>query len=316
MKVVRYYPPGGPSGLKHQEEPIPGPLKQDQILIKVSAVGVIWPELHWPIYNGSDGQYINHIPGHDFSGTVAAIGPDVAEKSEIRPGSEVVAFTSKREYEGGMAEYALSDLSQTVLKPKGLNFVEAASVPLSALTAWQAFFDHADDPKPGQKLLVTGAAGATGLWGVQVGKLLGLHVTGTASSERSFKLLRDLGVDEIIDYKKTDLEDAIRDVDLVFDTVGGKVLHQCFKVIKKEGKVISIVDYDAQEQGKKLGLNAEFFIVGMNVDQLEKINGHLESGKFRAVIDSVFLLEEAEKAFEHGMKGHCQGKVVLEVGRQ
>src|SRR5699024_3108176 len=106
----------------------------------------------------------------DFSGTVTEIGPGVAAKSTIRPGSEVIAFTSKREVEGAMAEYAISDLSQTVLKPREINFVDAASVPLSALTAWQAFSDHAE-VKPGQKLLVTGAAGATGLWGVQVGKL-------------------------------------------------------------------------------------------------------------------------------------------------
>lgn len=312
MKVIRYYPPGGPSKLKYQDEPLPRPLKEDEILIKVAAVGVIWPELHWPIYKGPDGQDLNHIPGHDFSGIVAEIGPSVAEKSEIRPGSEVIAFTSKREVEGAMAEYALSDLTQTVLKPKNINFVEAASVPLTALTAWQALFGHSEI-KPGQKLLVTGAAGATGLWGVQIGKLLGAHVTGTASSERNFKLLKELGVDEIIDYKKTNLEDVVRDIDVVFDTVGGRVFQQCFKVVKKEGTTISIVDYDAEEQGKALGLKAKFFIVSMNVEQMKKINEHLESGRFRTVVDSVFPFKDAAKAFEHGAKGHCQGKVVLKV---
>lgn len=312
MKVIRYYPPGGPSKLSYQDEPLPRALKDDELLIRVAAVGVIWPELHWPIYQGPDGQYKNHIPGHDFSGTVTEIGPGVAAKSTIRPGSEVIAFTSKREAEGAMAEYAISNLSQTVLKPQEINFVEAASVPLTALTAWQAFFDHAE-VKPGQKLLVTGAAGATGLWGVQVGKLLGAHVIGTASSERSFEVLKDLGIDEIIDYKKTNLEDAVWDIDLVFDTIGGKVLHQCFKVIKREGTIVNIVDYDAEEQGKALGLNSKFFIVSMNVEQMEKINEHLASKKFRPVIDSVFPLEDAAKAFEHGMKGHCQGKVVLKV---
>ncbi|KAK2765089.1 Reticulon-4-interacting protein 1, mitochondrial [Arachnomyces sp. PD_36] len=313
MKVVRYYPPGGPPNLKYQDEPIPSPTKQGQLLIKVAAVGVIWPELHWPvIYDGPDGQYTNHIPGHDFSGIVTEIGPGVAESSDIRTGSEVIAFTSKRETEGAMAEYAISDLSQTVLKPKNLNFFEAASVPLTALTAWQAFFDQVE-VKPGQKLLVTGAAGATGLWGVQIGKLLGAHVIGTASSEKSFTLLKDLGIDEIVDYKKTNLEDAVRDVDVVFDTIGGATFKQCLKVIKKEGTAISIVDYDAEEQGKALGLKSKFFIVEMNVEQMKKINEHLVSGKLKPVVDSVFPLQDAAKAFEHGMKGHCQGKVVLKV---
>lgn len=312
MKVIRYFPPGGPSKLKYQDEPLPRPLKEDELLIKVAAVGIIWPELHWPIYQDSNGQYTNHIPGHDFSGTVTEIGPGVAERSEIRSGSEVIAFTSKREVEGAMAEYAISDLSQTVVKPRNVNFVDAASVPLTALTAWQALHDHVE-VKPGQKLLVTGAAGATGLWGVQVGKLLGAHVIGTGSSEQSFKVMKDLGVDEIVDYKKTNLEDAVRDVDVVFDTVGGGVLHQCFKAIKLEGTIVNIVDYDAEEQGKALGLNAKFFIVSMDVEQMERINEHLASKSFRTVIDSVFPWEEAAEAFEHGMKGHCQGKVVLKV---
>src|SRR2546423_1325361 len=233
MKVLRYHPPGGVDALQYAEEPIPSDLKDGEMLIKVAAVGVIWTELYWPIYQKPDGEYSTHIPGHDFSGTVQKIGPGF-EGSEIRTGSEVMAFTSKRQVEGALAEYAKSDLTQTVLKPTSLSLVDAATVPLSALTAWQAIFDHAC-LKAGQKLLVTGAAGGTGIWAVQIGKMAGAHVVGTASSPRSFELLKSFGIDQIVDYKRAQLEEVVKDVDVVLDTVGGTALDQSLKTLKKGG---------------------------------------------------------------------------------
>src|SRR5271170_2064203 len=208
MKVLRYHPPGGPDKLQYAEEPIPLGLKDGEMLITVAAVGVIWTELYWPIYQKPDGSYVTHIPGHDFSGTVEKTGPGF-EGSEIQIGSEVIAFTSKRQAEGALAEYAKSDLTQTVLKPKSLSLVNAASLPLSALT----------DLKAGQRLLVTGAAGGTGIWAVQMGKMVGAHVIGTASSQRSFELLKSFGIDEIVDYKTAQLDEVVKDIDVVLDTV-------------------------------------------------------------------------------------------------
>jgi NADPH:quinone reductase-like Zn-dependent oxidoreductase len=204
MKVLRYHPPGGPDKLRYAEEPIPWDLRDGEMLIKVAAVGVIWTELYWPIYQKPDGEYYTHIRGHDFSGTVEKIGPGF-EGSEIRIGSEVVAFTSKREVEGALAEYAKSDLTQTVLKPKSL------------------------------------------------------------------------------------------------------------KTLKKGGVLININDPTCAEKAQPLGVTGTFFIVSMNVEQMSKINGLIDNGTLRTVVDSVFPFDEARKAYEKGASGNVHGKIVVRV---
>jgi len=311
MKVVRFYPPGGAEKLRYETEPVPTQLEKGQMLVKVHAVGLIWTELHWPIYQQPDGTYVSHIPGHDFSGVVTEVGPGF-EDSDIRPGSEIYAFTRERKFEGAMAEYAKADLPQAMLKPRNLSFVEAASVPLSALTAWQALYDHAS-LRSGQKLLVTGAAGATGVFAVQLGRVTGAHVIGTASSPRSFELLQNFGVNEVVNYKESQLEEAVKDVDVVFDTVGGDVLKQCLKVVRKGGVVINIVDYNAGELARQQGVQGKFFIVEMHADQLARITELIEKGVLRTVVDSVFPLDQAREAFEHGAAGHAHGKIVVSV---
>lgn len=315
MKVVRFYSPGGPEKLQYEVNSIPKNLEQGEVLVKVRAASVIWPELHWPIYQRKDGSYVNHIPCHDFSGTVVQLGPG-SDDSEIKVGSEVYVFTSSfteegaRKYEGALAEYAVADLSSVALKPSNLSLLEAASVPLSALTAWQALHDHGQ-LKKGQRLLVTGAAGATGFWAVQMAHMIGAHVIGTASSPRSFEILNELKIDEIIDYKKQNLEDAVSDVDLVLDTVGGNVLQQCTKVVKKDGMILSIVDYDINEKVKNV--NAKFFIVSMEKEELQQITKLIETGTLRTFIDTVYPLERAVDAYKKGSEGHAHGKILVEV---
>lgn len=315
MDCVRFYAPGGPDNLKHERTSIPDGLKEGQMLIKVSAASVIWTELYWPIYQRRDGTYITHIPCHDFSGVVAAVGPGF-EGSKIQVGSEVCAFTSTfenkgdegflRKYEGAVAEYAVADLDTAVIKPKNMTLLEAASVPLSALTAWQALHEQAQLQK-GQKLLITGAAGATGLWAVQIAKLIGAHVIGTASSAWSFETLKSLGIDEVIDYKKQKLEDAVSNVDLVLDTVG--MTADCAKVITPSGQIVAIAD-DAPEEKSA---SAKFFIVSMKRDQLEQIVHLIEEGKLKTFVDSTFPLEKTSDAFKKGAGGHLQGKLMVQV---
>jgi NADPH:quinone reductase-like Zn-dependent oxidoreductase len=311
MKVLRYHPPGGPDKLHYAEEPIPSDLKHGEMLIRVAAVGIIWTELYWPIYQKQDGSYITHIPGHDFSGTVEKTGPGF-EGSEIQVGSEVIAFTSKRQSEGALAEYAKSDLTQTVLKPKSLSLVDAASLPLSALTAWQALFDHAN-LKARQRLLVTGAAGGTGIWAVQMGKMVGAYIIGTASSQRSFELLKSFGIDEIVDYKTAQLDEVVKDIDVVLDTVGGTALDQSLKTLKKGGMLININDPSCADKAKPLGVSGTFFIVSMNTEQMSKINRLIDNGTLRTVVDSVFSFAEARKAYDKGASGNVHGKIVVKV---
>jgi NADPH:quinone reductase-like Zn-dependent oxidoreductase len=211
-----------------------------------------------------------------------------------------------------MAEYAKVDIDQVVPKPKNLSLAEAATVPLSALTAWQALFVHANLQK-GDRLLVTAAAGGTGIFAVQFAKHIGAHVIGTASSARSKELLEKLGVDEIVDYKATELEDAVTDVDLVLECVGDKVLGQCFRVVKKGGRVVSICTFDAEEKAKQYGVSCKFFIVTMDADQLRTITELLEGGQVVPVLDKTFPLERARDAFVEASSGHVHGKVVITV---
>ena len=211
-----------------------------------------------------------------------------------------------------MAQYAKADVDQVVLKPSNLTLAEAATVPLSALTAWQALFVHANLQK-GQKLLVTAGAGGTGVFAVQFAKQVGAHVIATASSQRSKELLESFGVDEIIDYKSTELEAAVKDVDVVLECVGGRgdVLEQCFKVVKEGGRVISIAVFDAEQRAAKHGIGCKFFIVSMDTEQLRNIVQMLEDGSVRPVLDKTFPLAEAKMAFEEGAAGHVHGKVVV-----
>lgn len=311
MKVVRYYPPGGPEKLRFQDEPMPPKVKESEVLIKVHAVGLIWPELTWSIYQNSVGDYISHIPGHDFSGVVVEVGPGTGS-SGLKPGSEVVAFTSRRNHEGAMAEYAKADIDQVLPKPKNLNFVEAASVPLSALTAWQALFKHGNLQR-GQRLLVTGAAGGTGVFAVQFARNIGAYVIGTGSSPSSREILEELGVDQFVDYKTQDLKTTVGEVDLVLECVGGKTFEDTLPVVKKDGFIVSINEVNCEKIAEQKGVRGKFFIVSMNAEELATITELIESGKVKTFVDKTFALESTQEAFKEAALGHVHGKAIITV---
>ena len=319
MRAIRFHPPGGPENLSLETLPLPRPTEPGQLLIRVAYASVIASELSWPIYQDDTGTYHPATPCHDYAGTVAAVSDSGLEGSEIDVGSEVMCFPNEWEgtglrYPGGLAEYALADVQSAVLKPKGWRMVDAASVPLSALTAWQGLFDQPERPLGrGDRLLVTGAAGSTGIWAVQFAKQVGAYVVGTASSEWSKRTLRELGCDEVVDYKmQNPLSEYVQDVDLVLDTVGGDAtLAELPKVLKDGGQVVSIVTYDVQR--RLAGVKSKFFIWTQNVAQMRRIARLMEKGEVRTFVDSVFPLEQAAEAFRKGMGGHLQGKVMVEV---
>lgn len=311
MKALRFHPPRGFEKLRYESEPKPAKPKEGQVLIKVHSVGLIYPEVFWPIYQDSEGHYHSHIPGHGFSGIIEEVGGG-QNSSNLKPGSEAYAFTSRRNHEGAMAEYALADIDQVLPKPRNLSLREAGSVPLSALTAWQALFEHGK-LQAGQKLLITGAAGGTGIYAIQFAKMTGAHVIGTGSSPRSRQIAEDLGIDEFIDYKMTVLGSAVHDVDLVLDCVGGSAFEQSCKTLKPHGLVISINVFDCEEQARKLGARGIFFIVSMNAGQLSQITKLFEEGKLRPMVDNFAKLEDGRRAFEEAAQGHVHGKVVVEV---
>jgi NADPH:quinone reductase-like Zn-dependent oxidoreductase len=314
MQAVRHHPPGGTDKLRIVQEDIPE-IDDDEVLVKVHAASVIWMELYWPIYRKEDGTYKTPIPGEDYSGVIAKVGSKVPHDSGLQVGTEVMvfmskAFPTKRSIDGGMAGYAKAHFSKMVRKPRSLSLTDAASVPLSALTAWQGLFDHAK-LAAGQTLLVTGAAGPTAIWAVQMGKMVGARVIGTASSERSFELLKSLGVDQVLNYKELKLDSALENVDVVFDAVGGDTTKQALKILSKDGTLVNIVDTTAGDLSKEAGRRVVFFIVDMNAEQLAKIGDLIDEGKLKAVVDSVFDFDDVVKAFKKGETGHAHGKIVL-----
>jgi NADPH:quinone reductase-like Zn-dependent oxidoreductase len=201
-----------------------------------------------------------------------------------------------------------------VKKPVNVSLAEAATIPLSALTAWQALFVRHKLQKD-QKLLITAGAGGTGIFAVQFAKSIGAYVVATGSAARSKELLEQFGVDEFIDYKKTSLPEAVQDIDFVLDCVGEKVIDDCLKVVKKGGVVVSIACVDVSERAARQSVEADFFIVKMEAEQLKSIIRMIESGTIKPVLDKTFALEQTQKAFETAGQGGgaAHGKFIITI---
>jgi NADPH:quinone reductase-like Zn-dependent oxidoreductase len=226
-------------------------------------------------------------------------------------GSEVYAMLGYGR-DGAEAEFTLALPDELVPKPRTLDFVQAAAVPLTALTAWQAFFDHAS-LGAGQTVLIHGAAGGVGVFAVQLARWAGAQVIATASA-RNRDFLRELGANEIIDYTTTRFEEVVHDVDLVFDLVGGDTLVRSWQVVKPGGVLVSVVSpRPSFAEAKAHGVRPAWFIVEPNREQLIQIGALIDAGRIRPIIDTVLPLSQARQAYEQGARGHTRGKIVLRV---
>ena len=309
MKAIRIHGRGGPDHLVYEDvpQPHPGP---GEVLVRVSATGVFVNELRWnETYETKEGsKRVLPIPGRDLSGVVVELGPGVTALTE---GAQVYAMLDYSR-DGADADYTLALPGELAPKPRTLDAVQAAAVPLSALTAWQGFFEHAS-LVAGQTVLIHGGAGGVGVFAVQLARWAGAHVIATASA-RHRDFLRELGADEFIDYTTTRFEDVVHDVDLVFDLVGGDTLQRSWQVIKAGGTLVSVVSPPPPADVTK-GHDVRFawFVVEPNREQLIQVGELIDAGKLRPIIDAVFPLSQARQAYEQGMKGHTRGKVVLRV---
>ncbi len=215
--------------------------------------------------------------------------------------------------DGAEAAFTIALPGELAPKPRTLDHVQAAAVPLSALTAWQALFVHAR-LAAGQTILIHGAAGGVGVFAVQLARWAGAHVIATASA-RNRDFLRELGANEVIDYTTTRFEEAVHGVDFVFDTVGGDTLQRSWQVVKPGGVLLSIVSpRPSFAEAKEYDVRPVWFIVQPNREQLVKIGALIDEGKVRPIIDTVLPLAQARQAYEQGAKGHTRGKIVLRVG--
>src|SRR6266480_3887778 len=236
MKAIRIHGRGGPDHLVYEDAPQPQP-GPGEVLVRVYATGVIANELKWEAtYETPAGnKLILPIPGRDLSGVVEEVGPAVTTLSK---GSQVYAMLGYGR-DGAEADYAIALPNELAPKPRTLDHVQAAAVPLTALTAWQALFEHAG-LVAGQTVLIHGAAGGVGVFAVQLARWAGAQVIATAS-QRNRDFLCELGANEIIDYTTTRFEEVVQGVDFVFDTVGGDTLHRSWQVVKPGGVLVSVV---------------------------------------------------------------------------
>jgi len=224
-------------------------------------------------------------------------------------GQEIYGFNDWFE-DGAMAEFCVTAPANIAAKPKSLTHVEAASVPIGALTAWQGYFEQTK-LKEGDRVLVHGGAGAVGAFAVQIAKLHGAYVIATASG-RTLALVKELGADEVIDYRGARFEDTVRDIDIVFDTVGGETRERSWKVLKADGKMISIAADGEVTTNPKV--RDAYFIVRPDQPQLNEIAKLLDAGKLKTLVKAVVPLKDAAVAFAGkvpGAKGY--GKTVIEV---
>jgi NADPH:quinone reductase-like Zn-dependent oxidoreductase len=308
MKAVRLHGRGGPEQLVYEEAPRPQP-GPSEVLARVGASGVIANELKWDetyqTVTGAPRPF--PIPGHDLSGVVAEVGPGVADLAMGDAVYALIAFGR----DGADADYVIALPSELAPRPRTLDDTQAAAVPLSALTAWQALFVHGG-LSSGQTALIHGAAGGVGVFATQLARRKGARVITTASA-RNADFLRELGADEVIDYATTRFEDVVHDVDVVFDTVGGDTLARSWQVVKPGGSLVSVVS-PLSGQPVRDDIRYIYFIVEPSGAQLREIGALIDAGQLCPVVDQVFPLAQARQAYEAAASGHPRGKIVITVG--
>jgi NADPH:quinone reductase-like Zn-dependent oxidoreductase len=270
--------------------------------------------IDWKVREGHAKDFLPHkfplILGWDLSGVVEALGKGV---SRFKIGAEVYSCPDPTR-DGAYADYIVVRESQLALKPKSLHHIRAATVPLAALTAWQALFDTAQ-LQPGQRVLIHAGSGGVGHLAAQLAKWKGAYVFATASTKNQ-DLLRKLGVDEPIDYTQQRFEDIARKIDIVLDTIGGETQERSWSVLKKGGNLVSLVQPPSEEKAKELGVHAVFVGGQPSGAQLAEIAKIIDSGKLAPIIDRIFPLCEARRSHELSQSGHTHGKIALRVSNR
>jgi NADPH:quinone reductase-like Zn-dependent oxidoreductase len=309
MKAAGMTGRGGLETLAYVDVPRPQP-GDGEVLVRVHAAAITPTEATWSsawkTSAGADRPF-PIILGHEFSGTVAALGPGV---TGVAMGDAVYGLNDWHE-QGAQAEYCLARPAQLAPKPQSLDSIQAAEVPLAALTAWQALFDHAR-LTAGQQVLVHGATGGVGAFAVQLAHRHGAYVVATVSTP-NLDFVRELGADEALDYTTTRVDALAHKVDVVLDTVGGETLAQSFAVLNSGGTLVSVVDEPSREQAEAHGIRAIVFVVELIQRQLQEIGRLIDEGQLRPLVAAVYPLDQAREAYARAKAGRMRGKIVLQV---
>ncbi len=305
IQAIRVHQYGGPEELKLEHIPRPEP-QAGEVRIRVHAAGV--NPVDWKIRQGWLKDFrpmqFPYIPGPDLAGVVEEIGPGV---TAFQKGQAVFGQSPK----GAYAEYTTAPVEKLALKPKTLSFDEAAAVPVGATTAWQGIFDHGG-LQAGQRILIQGAAGGVGMFAVQFARWKGAHVIGTTSTA-NLDFVHSLGAETVIDYTSTSVEQAVHDVDLVFDAVGGKTLESSLRALKRGGTLVTIAGQPPEEKVREMGVRVASFSAQVSSELLHTFAQLIDEGQVKVVIAEKFPLSEARQAHERSQSGHGRGRIVLHI---
>ncbi|MFI8712268.1 NADP-dependent oxidoreductase [Brevibacillus brevis] len=314
------------------EQPMPT-IGEHDVLVEIHAASL--NPIDFKIKEGKMKFLLNYrfplILGNDFSGVVVKVGDRV---NTFKPGDEVYGRPRKNRI-GTLAEFIAVHEDDIWLKPQGLTFEEAASIPLIGLTTYQAFVDILNLQK-GQKILIHAGSGGVGTFAIQLAKLMGAFVATTAS-EKGYELVKSLGADLIINYKKENFEEMLTGYDAVFDTLGGEALEKSFRILKPGGQIVSIsgmpngrfgkeaklgwmktiilsiVSRKIKAQEKKSQTRYHFLFMKPSGKQLKVLKEFIEEGLIKPIIDKVYHLKDADQAFNYLESGRAKGKVVIRI---
>ena len=307
MKAMQVVEVNGKLTLKAAEMPVPKPGK-GEVLVRIHAAGVTPTELLWSptIQTKAGVARTLAVPGHEFSGVVEEVGEGV---SQFAAGDAVYGMNDWYA-DGATAEFCVANAGSIAAKPVRLTHEEAATVPIGALTAWQGLFTRAK-VQAGERVLVQGGSGAVGLFVVQLAQLHGAKVIATASAENA-PLVKQLGAETVIDYKAERFEDEVRDVDVVFDTVGGETLERSWAVLRPGGRMVTIAA-DAEGEVPQRVKDA-FFIVEPHQEQLIEVAKLLDAGTLKTFVKAAVPLDEAPAAYAGQVHSpRAVGKVVVSI---
>lgn len=302
MKAARIQAWGGSDvvTIEEVERPQPGP---DQVLIQIRAASV--NPVDWKIREGylRDWFPLPQILGQDAAGDIAAVGTNV---TNFKIGDAVYGNPRMT-----FAEFAVANAAEIALKPTTLDYLQTAAVPVAALTAWRALVDGAK-LNADKRVLVHGAAGGVGNFGVQFAKIKGAYVIGTASANNE-TFVRELGANEFIDYRTIPFEDVAKDMDVVFDTIGGETLERSYAIVKRGGILVTVAGQPSPEKAAQHGIQAIYSGAQASTAVLSEVANLIDSGKVKVYVNKVFPFAELKQALDLNQTGHTRGKIVVQI---
>lgn len=311
MKAIIIEQYGDANQLKEKDDiPVPE-IKDNQVLVEMHATSI--NPIDWKLREGylQEGVPFEFpiILGWDAAGVIKQVGKNV---TSFQVGDEIFARPALTP-NGTYAAYTAVDEKLLAMKPKNISFEEAAAVPLAGLTAWQCLVNFSEIKK-GDRVLIHAGSGGVGSMAIQIAKSFGAYVASTASGENE-TFLKELGVDQFINYKEEDFEDVLQDYDIVVDTLGGEILNKSFHVLKESGRLVSIAGQPDEKLAKQKGVKAGFLWLEPDGGELSELGKLMEDGKLKSYIGHTFPLTEngLKEAHRLSETHHAKGKIVIQI---